>query len=84
VLVLQHAQCPHRASAGIALTIITAVSDIVLLLLAIYKIWFLRVPSRTRAGIIFLLSLGGISCACCLWRAIYITAAVGSLDVTCK
>ena len=84
VLILDHARCPHRATAGIAFTALTAASDVLLLLLAVFKIWFLRVPGRTRAGILFLLSLGGLSVVCCLWRSVYITTAINSLDETCK
>jgi hypothetical protein len=84
VLVLDHARCPHRVTAGIAFTILTALSDVVLLLLAVYKVWFLRVSRRTRAGVIFLLSLGGLSVVCFLWRTVYITTAMDLLDATCK
>jgi hypothetical protein len=84
VLILDHARCPHRATAGIAFTALTAASDVLLLFLAAFKIWFLRVPGRTRAGIMFLLSLGGLSVVCCLWRSVYITTAIDSLDLTCK
>lgn len=38
--------------------------------------------ARARASC-FLLSLGGLSVVCSLWRSVYITTAIDSLDATC-
>jgi hypothetical protein len=77
-------RCPGRAQTGIASSIVLAAFDIILLLLPMYKIYYLWVPGTTKFGIMFILSLGSVTCAMSVWKAVVVTASTSRKDVTCK
>jgi hypothetical protein len=84
VLVTARNKCPNRFQVGVTLTVLGVVCNLVLLGLAIHKIWHLRVLGRARAGIILLLSLGALACVFAVWRLFLISFALETTDVTCE
>jgi hypothetical protein len=80
----KNSKCPGREQSGIATTVLSVASNLLLLFLAIHKILHLRVRGRTRAGIVFLLSLGALACVFAAWRCVYIGLGLNTTDVTCE
>jgi hypothetical protein len=80
----KNSKCPGREQSGIAVTVLSVLSNLLLLSLAIHKVWHLRVLNGTRVGIVFLLSLGALACVFAAWRCVYIGLGFNTTDVTCE
>jgi hypothetical protein len=77
--------CHNQISTGLAFSAIFVATDVVLLALPIWVVLKLHSIERGRKiGVIFMFSLGGLTCLFCLLKLIYLHADISGPDPSCK
>jgi hypothetical protein len=77
-------KCLDFRSLILSLGIVYAIGDVWLLLLPLRRIWQLQLPVRSRAGLIFVLSLGSGACVGAILKCVFIDGIYNTYDPTCK
>jgi hypothetical protein len=82
VKILPASHCMSLHKLILALSLVYTVGDIWMLLLPMPMVWKLQLPKRTKIGIIFIFSLGGIACASSVLKMVYIDGVYNTFDPT--
>jgi hypothetical protein len=76
-------RCVDQKSNGYAFSAIFAATDVLLLVLPLSVVSKLPLQLAQKIGVLFLFSLGALSCALCIWKAVLLRALHGT-DYSCK
>jgi hypothetical protein len=76
--------CPNVVAHGYFFSAMFSITDVVLLLLPIFAVSKLQLKPMSKFGVMFLFSLGALSCIFCIWKSFYLRSVVHSTDVSCK